>query len=335
MAQQSVRLGFIGAGNFTRRRLIPNFNAVSGVELVAVSNSSPESSQRVADEFGFAETIADWHTLVELPGIDAVVIGTQAPLHLEIAVAALEAGKHVFTMNALSMSLAEARVMTAKAKEHPDLKAYVFPGGFYLREDNFVQKLIADGYVGQIVQVQCHWQTPFFGLGSLYEVVERWAGRHTRMFANRAALDTEVPGPGGRPTRPTANTVVAQLEGGGSALYIHNPVANGRTGTRIEIHGTEGTIVAYTRDEYHDGIYGAKAGEGEPKQLAVPAELKAEWDDPLAIPVEADFIAAVREGTAPSPTIPSFEDGTRVMEFAEAWGISNRSGSWVDLPLSN
>ncbi len=335
MKNEPVRLGFVGAGNYTKIRLLPNFKEIPEIELVAIANSTEESSQRVANEFGFAEVISDWETLVKIPSIDAIVIGTQAPLHSEITLAALASGKHVFMMNAISATLDEARLMTQKAQENPDLVTMIFPSGRYMREDALMQKLLEDGYVGEIVQVMVHWQTPFFGLGGMYEIARRWVGEHTRIIALRSSLEKKIENPSGQLIQPTTNTVLGQLSNGASIIYVHTPTSHSYNRTRIEIHGTEGTLICYSPDEYQEGIYGAKTGEGEVQLIPVPAEMRSEWDNPIGVPVEADFIATIREEKTPSPVIPTFEDGMRVMELGEAWGISARNSAWVNLPLSS
>ena len=55
MANETVRIGFVGAGANARLRHLPGFKAIDGVELVSVANRSRESSQRVADEYGFPQ----------------------------------------------------------------------------------------------------------------------------------------------------------------------------------------------------------------------------------------------------------------------------------------
>lgn len=335
LKNEPVRLGFVGAGNYTKIRLLPNFKELPEIELVAIANSTEESSQLVANEFGFAEVISDWETLVEIPSIDAIVIGTQAPMHSEITLAALASGKHVFMMNAISATLDEARIMTQKAQEHPDLVTMIFPSGRYMREDALMQKLINDGYVGEIVQVMVHWQTPFFGLGGMYEIARRWVGEHTRIIALRSSLETKIENASGQLIQPTTNTVLGQLSNGASIIYLHTPTSVSYNRTRIEIHGTAGTLICYSPDEHREGIYGAKTGEGEAQLISVPPELRSEWDNPQGVSVEGDFIAAIREGKTPSPVIPTFEDGMRVMELGEAWGISAKTKTWVDLPLSS
>ena len=73
MAQQTIRLGWIGTGRFSRRQLLPAFNKIQGVKLVVVANSSLESSQRAAQELGFERAASHWREVIEASDIDAVV----------------------------------------------------------------------------------------------------------------------------------------------------------------------------------------------------------------------------------------------------------------------
>ena len=84
MANQTVRVGFIGAGKNTRERHIPGFQKCEGIEFVAVANRTKESGERVANEFGIARVYGDWRELLRAPDIDAVCIGTWPYTHREI-----------------------------------------------------------------------------------------------------------------------------------------------------------------------------------------------------------------------------------------------------------
>ena len=106
MSQQTVRLGYIGAGRFSQSRLLPAFKSIPGVELTAVSNSTPESSQRVAQEFGFHRVYDTWQELVGASDIDAVVIGTPPFEHPRMLRAAVEAGKHVYCEKPMGVDVA-------------------------------------------------------------------------------------------------------------------------------------------------------------------------------------------------------------------------------------
>src|SRR3989440_7408516 len=75
MADSKLRVGFVGAGNNTRRHHIPKLKAQPGVELTAVANRSKESGERVAKEFGIARVHGDWRGGVAPPAVAARCTG--------------------------------------------------------------------------------------------------------------------------------------------------------------------------------------------------------------------------------------------------------------------
>jgi predicted dehydrogenase len=334
MPGKTVRLGYIGAGRFSQSRLLPNFKKIPDVELVAVSNSSEESSQRVADAFGFTRVVKDWRDIIADPDIDAVVVGTRTAMHPEMCIPALEAGKHVLSLNAIAPTLEGARAMLQKANEKSDLVTLVFPGQFYLREDAMMRWLLEEGYVGRVLHVFDYWYTRFFGLGSQFEVAHRWFGRHTRVFGFRKGFAVESPGTDhhGRAVRPESNVVVAELENGAMITYLHSTIAGETASTRFEVYGDKGVVVCYPAAQSKEGFFGARAGEKALQPLRVPAHLQESWDDPQGVPVEADFIAAICGEKDPSPAIPRFIDGVRLLEFTQAWRRSTETGGWCDVP---
>ena len=335
MSQQTIRLGYIGAGRFSRSRLLPAFQGIPGVELTAICNSTPESSERVAQEFGFSRVASDWHELASASDIDAVVIGTLPPLHRDMCLQALDADKHIFMLNAVAPTLEETMEMYQRAEEKPHLVTLVYPGQFYLREDALMRSLLEEGYVGQVVQVRVYWHTRFFGLGTQFEVARRWFGEHTKIFAYRQGIDIPVTATGQGPgtARADTNVVVGELENGASITYLHGTLGGGTSLARFEILGSEGILVCYSYGQGKEGIFGAKAGETELRPIAVPPQMQEAWAYPEAsIPVEAEFIAAVREGIAASSAIPRLWDEVKLMEFVQAWRYSIEHGVWSDLP---
>ena len=97
MAEDTVRIGFVGAGANTTLRHIPGFKAIEGVELVSVANRSRASGQRIADEYGLPQVFDNWVDLVEDPDTNAICIGTWPYMHHALVLAALEYDKHVIT----------------------------------------------------------------------------------------------------------------------------------------------------------------------------------------------------------------------------------------------
>src|SRR5208283_2423526 len=68
-----------------------------------------------ARRLGWAATEKDWHALVKRDDVQLVDICTPGDTHAEIAIAALDAGKHVLCEKPLANSLAEAEAMAAAA----------------------------------------------------------------------------------------------------------------------------------------------------------------------------------------------------------------------------
>src|SRR3954470_4534503 len=95
MAQDTLRVGIIGAGANTRLKHIPGLRTQNSVEIVGVANRSEESSRKAAKELDIPKVYADWTELVDDPNIDAVCIGTWPYMHAEMTIAALDSGKHV------------------------------------------------------------------------------------------------------------------------------------------------------------------------------------------------------------------------------------------------
>src|SRR5438093_1632277 len=135
MADQRLRIGLIGAGGNMRLRHIPGLRALAGVEIAAVCNRRPESTQAAAREFGIPHTFSRWEDLAADPTLDALVIGTWPNLHCPITLAALDAGKHVLTEARMSLNAAEARTMLAAARRHPRLVCQIVPSPFGLKGD--------------------------------------------------------------------------------------------------------------------------------------------------------------------------------------------------------
>jgi predicted dehydrogenase len=147
MADETIRIGFVGAGDNTRARHIPGFQKMPNVELVSVCNRSRESSQRVADEFGIPVVYDNWVDLVQADDTDAICIGTWPYTHRTMVLAALEANKHVQVEARLSMNAPEAYEMLAASQAKPRLVTQVIPAPHTLMVDNMIRDLIFDGYV--------------------------------------------------------------------------------------------------------------------------------------------------------------------------------------------
>jgi myo-inositol 2-dehydrogenase/D-chiro-inositol 1-dehydrogenase len=99
-------LGLIGAGKIARVHAA-NAAALEGVRLAAVADVVPEAARALADEIG-ADAL-DTESLLARDDVEAVLVTTPPDTHVDVIVAAAEAGKHVFCEKPLAHDLAEAR----------------------------------------------------------------------------------------------------------------------------------------------------------------------------------------------------------------------------------
>jgi predicted dehydrogenase len=354
MSSTRLRIGLIGAGANTRERHIPGLRSIPDVEIVAVCNRRPSSTQSTAQAFGIARRFDHWQDLVSDPAIDAIVIGTWPYLHCPITLAALEAGKHVLTEARMSMNADEAHRMLRAARQHPRLIAQVVPSPYGLKGVDFVAELIESGFLGELREVQVHsfsgaladaaaplsWRQDvllsgfnMLTLGILHETLLRWAPPPVRVLAQaHAFIPSRVdPESGVRRAAGTPDSVqvLAVLEGGARAVYHFSGVTAFGQGMAIHLYGTEGTLHYDLRTDVIRGMSrtrGARHGSAdEMETLPIPSDRIRRWT------VEADFIAGIREGQPIRFT--SFETGVAYMEFTEAVARSAQRGEPVALPL--
>ena len=111
----TLRLGVIGAG-FIGRVHLQKFGALEQVRLAGISDADSQAARAAAASFGVHRVFESPQALIDSSEVDAVVIGVPNHLHADLAVAALEAGKHVLLEKPMARTLPEAqRIARAQA----------------------------------------------------------------------------------------------------------------------------------------------------------------------------------------------------------------------------
>jgi predicted dehydrogenase len=116
----SVRVGFLGAGNYAGRVLIPAFQK-SGLELHTLVSGGGVSAVHYGKKFGFRLASTDSSALLADSEVNAVVIATRHNAHAKQIVAALGAGKHVFVEKPLCLTTPELELIQAAYVESNNL----------------------------------------------------------------------------------------------------------------------------------------------------------------------------------------------------------------------
>jgi len=152
-----VGYGFMGAAHSQGWRVAPRFfdlPATPSMDVIVGRNADAVAA--AAQKWGWRESATDWRTLLDRDDIDVIDIVTPGDSHAEIAIAALEAGKHVLCEKPLANTVAEAEAMADAAARAAAKGVYAMVGFTYRRVPaaTLFRDLIAAGKVGDITQVR-------------------------------------------------------------------------------------------------------------------------------------------------------------------------------------
>lgn len=355
MAEETIRVGVIGAGANTRTKHIPGLKAQEGVEIYGVVNRTRASSEKAAADFGIPNVYDDWQELLEDEEIDAVCIGTWPYMHHPCTLGALEVGKHVLVEARMAMNSDEAREMLAASRDNPHLTTQIVPAPHTLAVDQTMIDMISEGYIGDVVNVRAHLamgsdfpdpDTPLhwrhdrdlsgnniMGMGIFYEALMRWLGPASSVQAlGQTVVKHRLNADGRRMaiSIPDHLDVLCALHSGGTLNYTVTTTAGFSPSFDCWVYGTDGTIHLDSPDitnSLNAGIRvtAGKRGDSGLEEVEIPDEKRGGWR------VEEEFINAVR-GLEPV-THTNFVDGVKYMEFTDAVQQSMQTGEKVPLPF--
>ncbi|GIT80881.1 dehydrogenase [Leifsonia sp. LS1] len=152
-----VGYGFMGAAHSQGWRVAPRFFDLP-VEPVmrTIVGRDAGRVEAARQRFGWERSETDWRRVIDDPEIDVVDICSPGASHAQIAIAALDAGKHVLCEKPLANTVGEAEAMVAAA-ERAALRGVRSMVGFSYRRVpaiGFARRLIADGRLGDIRQLR-------------------------------------------------------------------------------------------------------------------------------------------------------------------------------------
>lgn len=250
--------------------------------LAVLCGRSREAVTATAEQFGWAAVETDWKELINRDDVQIVDICTPGDSHAEIAIAALEAGKHVLCEKPLANTVGEAEAMAAAARAAAAKGVRSMVAFNYRRVPAvaLARRLVADGKIGEIRHVRAQYlqdwivdpefplvwrlQKDKAGSGALGDIGahiidavafitgQRLAGVSaiTETFIKERPLAEASSGlaaSGGRERGPVtvddAALFIGRLTGGGLASFEATRFASGRKNAlRIEINGSLGSL---------------------------------------------------------------------------------------------
>jgi len=328
-----------------------------------------ERATAAAQRFGFRRASTDLDAVLADPAIHVVDVATPNDSHHAIAMAALQAKKHVLCEKPLAMTLAQAKEMAALAKKQ---KVRVGLWHNYRRAPAtaLAAKMIARGDLGAIRQVravylqdwladasvEASWRTSKKTCGSgahgdlnahLVDLTRALTGlRFEAVCGVQQTFTRQRPdGSGGKAKVDVddAFLFLARFRGGAVGSYEATRTAPGRKNHNcLEISGEKGSIrwnlermnelEVFLLDEPRD----AQGFRTVMCMDSVHPYAANWWPDGHIVGYEhtfvhhvADFVRALHDGT---PFAPGFDDGVAVQAVLEAALQSTKDGAWVKVP---
>jgi predicted dehydrogenase len=272
MDADRIGVGLIGSGFMGKAHALawnsvgPVFGDVPPVKLIHLADAGDDLAARKAAEFGFLRSSGDWRKLIDDPEVDVVSITTPNKFHLEMANAALAAGKHVWCEKPMAPNLADAEKMLAAAREAGKVAVL---GYNYIQNPliRHIRKLLDEGTIGAVNHVRIEMDEDFMAdpeapFQQRHEAANGWGalddfGVHplsliTTLFGKVDKVMCDMAKP--YPTRRTPEgdrevevhdivTILLRLENGASGFIAASRTAWGRKGRiAIQIFGAKGSI---------------------------------------------------------------------------------------------
>ena len=328
----ALKAALVGYGYVGRTFHAPLIAATPGFELRTVVSGHP--AKVAADLPGtrvvprLAEALAD-------PAIDLVVIATPNDLHAPQALAALAAGKHVVVDKPFALDAAQAFGM-AKAAQAADKLLAVFHNRRWDSDFLTVQRLIADGTLGQVVQFESHFdrfrpvvrdrwrERPGPGSGAWMDLGPHLLDQALVLFGQPLAVAADIGTQ--RPDAGADDYFHVTLRYPVLRVILHGSLLTAASDLRLAVHGTGGSFVKHGLDpqeaQLKAGVTPGAPGWGRDSRHGVLTTVEGEVQLHADVPPEpADyrtFYAGVREAIlhgAPSP-VP-VDEALRVMRLLE------------------
>ncbi len=155
-----LKVGILGAGGIAERAMVEPSHDVEGVEVIAIGARDPERAGVFAERLNLP-LAGSYDDILNNSEIDLIYLALPPIVHADLAVRALQAGKHVLCEKPLSANEAGARRIADAAKTS-GRRAFV---GFHYRLHGFTQDLlevIGSGVLGKVERVEINFSIPHF-----------------------------------------------------------------------------------------------------------------------------------------------------------------------------
>lgn len=348
--ENKIKIGFVGVGDISGIYLENLTNMFKEVEIIGVCDLIRERAERAVQKYNIPKLYNDMHELFADPEVDIVLNITRPYEHYAVTKAALLAGKHVYSEKPLASTLEEGRELVSIANEK-GLMLGGAPDTYLGAAIQTSRKLIEDGYIGTPIGASAHMIThgpecwhhdpeffykhgggPMMDMGPYYVTalinllggVRRTAGMTRASFPTRTitsrpyygkVVDVEVP--------TYVNGVIEFDSGVIGTLFttfdVYHPV-----GSKIEIYGTEGTLIVPDPNCFGGEVKLLRPEEGQFRTIPLCFDYP-ENSRGLGLADMAKALSTGREFRS------SCKQTLHVLEILESFRKSSESGAFVEI----
>lgn len=346
---QTVRYAVVGCGGIANAYHLPALVGLAGGEFVVACDLIEERAQKAVEQFGAGSYTLDYREIMAREDVDLVCIFTKVEAHCEIAIAAANAGKHVFTQKPFARNLREGHAMIAAAESNRVLLRTSFMHS-YFDETVAAADWVRSGRIGKIELVRQRNATgnpratvPSFGgamndIGSHgIDLIRTVLGQEiTRVLAK---VESDVaPPPWGYPA--WQDPLDRPLSGGEANAFLMYELADGAIATheiqwsahdntsrwQTQIYGTAGSVFIRVPGAGGDLAVAALADRTQERS-------KLQWQalqlpgNPMGRLHHQALLDAVRARHIENPG----HDGMVALRVFHAARQSSETGSWIEV----
>lgn len=340
-----VNVVIIGCGGVALTRHVPAYEKMSDAKLYGFFDIVYDKVQQLAEKYS-AKAYKSIDEVMSDPEVDAVVVCTATKYHSEIAIKALNAGKHVLCEKPMASTAAEAKEMVEAAQKNGK-KLMISHNQRLYAPHMKAKELIESGAIGKVLTFRT-----FLGIrgpeySSVNKTTNNWyfskkhAGRGVvsdvgshrvdlmryffgdvkKVFAYTPTLDKKYPDGNLIDLDDNAMTIM-QLENGIVGLLVTSWTSYSGNDRMTQVFGTEGVLTIY--GENYPVMIETRSGEKINYELGETAS----QDVVLITEIDKTFIECIINDTEPFVT---GNDGLAVIKIIEAMVKSNQTGQWVEV----
>jgi predicted dehydrogenase len=344
-----VKVGIIGCGNISKAYIL-TAQSFPILDIFAVADIDVERAQAKAKEYNIARGCSVNDLLAD-KDIQLVINLTIPKAHAEVAIAALNAGKHVFNEKPLGATVEEGRKIL-EAAQAKKLRVGCAPGTFLGGGLQTCRKLIDDGAIGRPLAATAFMTTPgherwhpspeFYyepgggpmldmgpyyitALTQLLGPVKRVSGAASIVKPERTILSEPKKGQKIKVETPDHITGVMEFAGGAVATIMTSFAVWHAHLPRIEIYGTDGTLSCPDPNSLRGPVAIRMANDGDWRDVPLT---HGHFDgNKWGIGV-VDMACAIRSGR---PHRATGENAYHVLEVMHSFFSASREGRYVEI----